>query len=190
LAASRFAPTADTGAQLTAVLARPDPAKIIDTNHPVDAVAFSLDGKRIVSGSEDRTVRLWDAGTGQQIGAPLTGHTGAVWGVAFSPDGRRVVSGSWDDTVRVWDVDSGQQIGAPLTGHTDTVWSVALSPDAKRIVSGSGDDTVRLWPGPTAWPEFLCAKLTTNMSHKQWRDWVSPDIDYIKACPDLPVAPD
>jgi hypothetical protein len=48
----------------------------------------------------------------------------------------------------------------------------------------------RVWPGPAAWPDLLCAKLTTNMSHKQWDEWVSPDIDYIQVCPDLPIAPD
>ena len=57
-------------------------------------VAFSPDGPRIVSGSVDNTVRIWDADTGQQIGAPLTGHTEPVAAVAFSPDGRRIVSGS------------------------------------------------------------------------------------------------
>ena len=58
------------------------------------------------------------------------------------------------------------------------------------IESGSSDGTLRLCP---AYPDAalaLCARLTTNMSHKQWRDWVSPEIDYIKVCPDLPVAPD
>lgn len=51
---------------------------------------------------------------------------------------------------------------------------------------------MRLWPAPvqSAWPNLLCAKLTTNMSHEQWSKWVSPDIAYIKVCPDLPVAPD
>ena len=153
------------------------------------SVAFSPDGKRIVSGG-DKTVRLWDADTGQPIGAPLSGHDNTVLSVAFSPDGRRIASGSFDNTVRVWDADTGQPIGPPLTGHTDWVTGVAFSPDGSRIVSASHDKTLRVWPGPTAWPDMLCDKLTANMSHKQWRDWVSPDIDYIEVCPDLPVAPD
>ena len=92
--------------------------------------------------------------------------------------------------MRIWDADTHQQVGAPLTGHTDVVFSVAFSPDGRRIVSGSADNTVRLWPGPPAWPDLLCDKLTANMSHKQWRDWVSPDIPYITVCPGLPIAPD
>ena len=113
-------------------------------------------------------------------------------GVAFSPDGQRIISGSWDRTLRLWDANSGQPIGAPMAGHSKPVSSVAFSPDGRRIVSGSWDGTVRLWPTPprATWPGLLCSKLTANMSHRQWRDWVSPDIDYIKVCPDLPVAPD
>ena len=113
-----------------------------------------------------------------------------MFSVAFSPDGTRIVSGSADNTVRLWNADTGQPIGQPITGHTDTVYSVAFSPDGNTVVSGSLDKTMRLWlayPDPAS---VMCAKLTTNMSHKQWRDWVSPDIDYIKGCPDLPVPPD
>ena len=65
-------------------------------------MAFSPDGKRIVSGSWDKTVKVWDAATGQET-LTLKGHTGAVTSVAFSPDGKRIASGSEDKTVKVWD---------------------------------------------------------------------------------------
>ena len=153
-------------------------------------VAFSPDGTRIVSGSGDTTVRLWDPATGRPVGQPLTGHQGAVSSVAFSPDGNRIVSGGYDTTVRLWDPATGQPVGQPLTGHQNTVSSVAFSPDGHIIVSGSADKTLRLWPAYPDATSALCAKLTTNMSHQQWRDWVSPDIGYIEACPGLPIPAD
>jgi WD40 repeat protein len=64
----------------------------------------SPDGTRFVSGNDDKTVRVWDAGTGQQVGDPLTGHTAPVESVAFSPDGTRIASGSFDKTLRLWPV--------------------------------------------------------------------------------------
>jgi DNA-binding beta-propeller fold protein YncE len=117
----------------------------------VRSVSFSPDGRRIVSGSMDNTLRLWDAATGKPIGSPLQGHTEPV-SVAFSPDGRRIVSGSMDNTLRLWDAVTGKPIGSPLQGHTNSVWSVAFSPDGRRIVSGSEDNTLRLWDAVTGKP--------------------------------------
>ncbi|KAF9465839.1 hypothetical protein BDZ94DRAFT_1306882 [Collybia nuda] len=67
------------------------------------SVAFSPDGTKIVSVSDDMTIRLWDAATGKSIGSPFEGHTDTIISVAFSPDGTQVVSGSDDNTIRLWD---------------------------------------------------------------------------------------
>ena len=115
----------------------------------VNSVAFSPDGRHIVSGSEDQTIQVWDAQTGGQVGNPLQGHTKLVKSVAFSPDGRHIVSCSWDQTIRVWDTQTGGQVGNPLQGHTDLVNSVAFSPDGRHIVSGSFDQTIRVWDAQT-----------------------------------------
>ncbi len=75
----------------------------------VYAVAFSPDGKRIVSGGQGKTAKVWDAVTGQRT-LSLMGHIAAVNAVAFSPDGKRIVSGNQDKTVKVWDADTGSEI--------------------------------------------------------------------------------
>ena len=98
-----------------------------------------------MSGSDDKTIQVWDAQTGGQVGNPLKGHTSGVWSVAFSPDGRHIVSGSSDQTIQVWDAWTGGQVGNPLKGHTNWVMSVAFSPDGRHIVSGSTDQTIDVW---------------------------------------------
>ena len=91
----------------------------------VRSVSFSGDGKRIVSGSLDRTVRVWDAVSGECVLGPLEGHTGWVRSVSFSGDDKRIVSGSGDRTVSVWDAVSW---GSACWGHwRGTLLCVILS---------------------------------------------------------------
>uniref|UniRef100_UPI002FCD22DB nSTAND1 domain-containing NTPase n=1 Tax=Nocardia terpenica TaxID=455432 RepID=UPI002FCD22DB len=152
LAARALSPGAQADTALVdALYARRHLLRIVPTPSRVESVAFSPDGTRVVSGGYDNVLRLWDAATGQPIGAPLTGHTDIIEDVAFSPDGTRIASGSKDGTIRLWDAATGRPIGAPLTGHTGPVDGVAFSPDGTRIVSG-GDYTLRLWDVATGRP--------------------------------------
>jgi WD40 repeat protein len=140
-------------------------------NHPddVNCAAFSRDGSRIVSGSDDGIVRVWDTSTGKVV-QELKGQTASVQSVAFSPDGTRIVSGSHDQTVRVWDADSGAEL-RKLEGHTGYVLSVAFSLNGTHIVSGSADETVRVWDADSG------AELRTLEGHTDvvWSVAFSPN---------------
>ncbi len=114
-----------------------------DHESEVNSVAFSLDGQYIVSGSRDKTVKLWDLKE-RVLLHTFNGHESEVNSVAFSPDGKYLVSGSNDKTLKLWDVKNRVLLHT-FDGHQDWVNSVAFSPDGKYLVSGSSDNTVKLW---------------------------------------------
>ena len=109
----------------------------------VSSAAFSPDGSRIATASEDKTARICDAATAEEI-AVLRGHENIVWSAAFSPDGSRIVTASGDRTARIWDAATATEI-AVLRGRYEQVVSAAFSPDGSRIVTASGDRTARIW---------------------------------------------
>ncbi|MBP7828686.1 MAG: TIR domain-containing protein [Kiritimatiellae bacterium] len=135
----------------------------------VSSVSVSPDGRRAVSGSSDKTLRVWDLETGQCL-RTLEGHADGVSSVSVSPDGRRAVSGSSDKTLRVWALETGQCLHT-LEGHAAGVSSVSVSPDGRRAVSGSSDKTLRVWDLETG----QCLHTLEGHAAGVWSVSVSPD---------------
>ena len=107
----------------------------------INTVAFSPDGKSILSGSDDKTMKLWDI-SGKLL-QKFEGHSESVNSVAFSPDGKRIISGSKDNTIKIWDL-SGKLLYT-YEGHSGSVTSVVFSPNGKQLLSSSKDKTMKLW---------------------------------------------
>jgi eukaryotic-like serine/threonine-protein kinase len=107
------------------------------------AVAFDPDGKRLLTGGRNGTVKVWDALAGKEV-LKTAGHAGLVGAVAFAPDGKTIASAGGDKTIKIWDAISGQE-KVTLHGHQAGVYGIAFSPNGRFLVSGSWDKTVRLW---------------------------------------------
>ena len=89
------------------------------------SVCFSPDGKQVLTGSWDKTVRLWDVESGKEL-RRLEGHSDKVDSVCFSPDGKQLLTGSWDKTARLWDPKSGKEL--PVSKGIQTRWTLSVSP--------------------------------------------------------------
>jgi predicted Ser/Thr protein kinase/ribosomal protein S27E len=156
--ALRQAPAADVGLQhairanLAACRRRNVTLKaVLDSSHPVVAVAFRPDGKAVLTGSRDGTARLWDAADAAPIGRALQHGNGVIIVVAFSPDGETILTGSADGTARRWSAADGTPIGQPFR-HDGPVVAVAFGPGGVTALTGSMDGTARLWPVPRPIP--------------------------------------
>jgi hypothetical protein len=114
-------------------------------NNAVFGVAFSPDGKKVLSGSVSTQAILWDAASGKQLHL-LNGHGGMIWNVAFEPRGRHLFTSSWDGTVKMWEVRTGREIRHfPAQNRINNINGLAVSPDGRRLLTGSDEGAVRVW---------------------------------------------
>ena len=160
----RIATVQTLGTLLNIGQANPRLSQIL-TGHSdaVSTIAFSPNGKILASGSQDKTILLWDMETRKPIGQ-LGGSPVAITSIAFSPDGKTLASVGYDKTITLWDIASRSPIGLPLQGHSNVVSAVAFSPECdsppgapaercgKLLASGSYDSSILLWDMKTLQP--------------------------------------
>ena len=149
--------------------------QFIGHSDSVLSVALSADGKYVLTGSFDKTARLWDAATGQEVRV-FTSHADAVLGVAFSPDGKHILTGSRDTTARLWDAATGQEVRV-FSGHSGAVAGVAFSSNGQYVLTGSWSGTARLWDAATA----QTIRVFTGQAQAVWSVTFSPDGKYVLA---------
>jgi WD40 repeat protein len=107
------------------------------------SISWSHDGTRIVSGSDDKTIKIWDANSGELLNT-LEGHSKVVSSVSWNHNDSAIASGSHDKTIKIWDTSNGELLRT-LEGHSHTVWSIAWNHDGRKIISGSWDKTIKIW---------------------------------------------
>jgi len=154
---------------------------------PVEAMAFSTDGKMLAtaavgSADYDDTVHLWDVQTGRELPPALSGHGGPVRAVAFSPDGKMLACAA-SERVVFWDLDRHQCLGEAAANAAQFVTSLAFSPDGRWLASGGFDDRAMIWDLRTeAWRQQACAVANRTLNEREWQRLMG-DSPYRKSCP-------
>jgi WD40 repeat protein len=126
----------------------------------VNAIALTPDGKTVISGSRDNTIKIWDLDTGTEK-FTLQGHRNSVRAISVTPDGKTVISGSDDNTIKIWDVVTETE-KFTLLGHSSWVSAISVTPDGKTVISGSDDNTIKIWDVVTETEKF------TLLGHSSW----------------------
>jgi hypothetical protein len=155
-------------------------------------LALGPDGQTLASSDENGSVFLWDLATREQIGRPLTGHTGEAWitAVAFDPTGRFFASGSLDRTSRekpvvIWDASSRAEFVVFPSLHTGWINDIAFSEDGQTLASASQDGTVILWElDPAVWRKRVCDRAGRNLREAERTEYL--DGAGANLCPDQP----
>ncbi|KAG2150693.1 WD40-repeat-containing domain protein, partial [Suillus bovinus] len=147
---------------------------------PVYDVAFIVGTRLLVTGSADKSLRVWDLDTGKQEGEPLLGHDAEVWSVAASPDGRWIVSGGWNGSILVWEVATNKKELKrvplfPLRGHGGTVSSIVFATDSQTFASASWDDTVCVWKRETGKIVIATGKELLKIEQRAFNIAFTPD---------------
>ena len=148
------------------------PALVGHTGY-VTSLVFSFDGSWLVSGSLDRTIRMWSLSTGREM-RKFLGHDDTINAVALSSDNRWLASASFDRSIRIWDINSGTE-ARKLSGHAGEVTTVAFSADGKWLASGSVDKTIRIWD-TTTWLEarqFNVVRPVTSIAFSPDNKWLA-----------------
>eukprot|EP00290_Baffinella_frigidus_P007420 CAMPEP_0180139066 /NCGR_PEP_ID=MMETSP0986-20121125/13309_1 /TAXON_ID=697907 /ORGANISM="non described non described, Strain CCMP2293" /LENGTH=475 /DNA_ID=CAMNT_0022081093 /DNA_START=19 /DNA_END=1446 /DNA_ORIENTATION=- len=137
-------------------------------------VAFSPDCQRLLTGSGDATLRIWDLKTETPI-VTLKGHKNWVLCCAVSPDGTLAASGSMDKTARIWDFKTGASMGGPLSGHSKWITSLAWEPihasadgQSRRMVTASKDASLKVWDARTGRMEFTMTGHMSSVTSVRW----------------------
>jgi WD40 repeat protein len=133
------------------------------------ALAFSPDGRTLVSAGKSRVIRIWEALSGKERKS-FGGHPGWVRALAYSPDGKTIASGGTDGSVRHWDALTGREI-VEFTGHRGAVAAIAVTPDGSQLVSGGADSSVLVWDVAGA-PRLPRAEPVTYREHELEDYWL------------------
>ncbi|KAG1723697.1 WD40-repeat-containing domain protein [Suillus lakei] len=146
-----------TDEALSKAIARKEPPYIEMTlkGHEdiLNGMAFISRTRLLVTGSDDKTLRVWDLDTGEQVGKSLLDHDGEVWTVAASPNGRWIVSGGGNGSILVWEVATDKtelkKVPVSFKGHESGVENTVFAPDSQTFASASWDETVCVWKRET-----------------------------------------